>query len=189
MFQRYLKFGCLCAAIYTFSIAPASFAQKTMLQGNATHWEAIEEPAPADESNSNPPTTTTTLQASTATHEPPPQKPAWMVGAVYSEPGYVMRTFYETRVFFKVVKMTPWAPPDTKNTRMFLRKKVLNEWRGYKPLGTVWITAVPFGPPGNFYFASDSRRGPRGYFERIGVDSDGFPTFRYWFIDPDSNQR
>lgn len=182
MFQRYRYLGCLCAVLSLLSMANASpsFAEPTVLQGNATHWQQIEEPQPATNT-----TTTTTLQSGVAEEELPPMKPAWMAGTVYSENSYVLRTFYETRIFFKVGKTTPWAPPDHKNTRMFLKKPVLEHWRGYKPFGTVWITCMPYGPPGNFYFASDSRRGPRGYLERIGNDKEGFPTFRYWFIDPD----
>lgn len=189
MFQRYRKFCCLCAGFCTISIAsplPSSADSKT-LQGSATHWEQLNEeppqaiPVPAIQDPD-------TLQSGVAVRDEPPAKPAWIAGTVYSEKEYILRTFYETRIFFKVAKTAPWAPSNSKNTRMFLKKAVLDHWRGHKPFGTVWVTVVPFGPPGNFYFASDSRRGPKGYLERIGNDDKGFPKFRYWFIDSDTTR-
>lgn len=193
MFQRYRKFGCLFAVACATSISSffasvlPSYAEPTTLQGNATHWEQINDQPPqaiAVPAVNDP----TILQSGVAVKDEPPVKPTWMNGTVYSEKEYVLRTFYETRIFFKVAKTSPWAPSDSKNTRMFLKKTVLEHWRGYRPMGTVWVTVVPFGPPGNFYFASDSKRGPKGYLERIGNDDKGFPKFRYWFIDSGATQ-
>lgn len=109
--------------------------------------------------------------------------PQWIPGPVYTNDMMIMRVAKRVILPFMSRTIKSEIPRYTESP-MTIKKTVLAHWKGKQPSTPCRVTCAPFGPEGNFRFFHADPGGPRGYLERLGRDSDGFMTYRYWFEEP-----
>lgn len=109
--------------------------------------------------------------------------PAWIRKNVYSNDSMIMRVCKRVLLpfFGRTIKS---EIPDYTDSPLTVKSTVLANWKGEMPSQPCRVTCTPYGPPGNFRFTHSLSSGPRGYLEKIGRDTDGFMTYRYWFDEP-----